>query len=116
MVPCDMSKKRYLILTENLGKTAPGLVFERLVREIASRHEVVVVCLNDYMNDKSINILSGSCLGVHSPLTPRTQARLSKLSLSFVSDDWGARLNAALLGKVLNEGTDSGLEIGRAHV
>ena len=71
---------------------------------------MVVVCLNDYMNDKSINILSGSCLGVHSPLTPRTQARLSKLSLSFVSDDWGARLNAALLGKVLNEGTDSGVE------
>lgn len=109
MVPCDMSKKRYLILTENLGKTAPGLVFERLVREIASRHEVVVVCLNDYTNDESINILSRSGLGVHSNLATRTptQVRLSKLSLSFVSDDWGARLNAAALGKVLNQRTDS---------
>lgn len=103
-----MSKKRYLILTENLGKTAPGLVFERLVREIALRHDVVVACLNDYTNEMSINIHSGSGLGVHSHLTPRTQARLSKLSLSLVGDDWGARLNALILEKVLNKGMGSG--------
>ena len=101
-----MSKKRYLILTENLGKTAPGLVFERLVREIALRHDVVVVCLNNYTNEASTNVLSGSFSGMHSPLTPRTQARLSRFSLSFIGDDWGARLNAALLEKVLNQGVD----------
>lgn len=109
-----MSKKRYLILTENLGKTAPGLVFERLVREIALRHDVVVVCLNDYTNESSINILSGSCLGAHSPLSPRTQARLSKFSLSLVGDDWGARLNAALLEKVLSQSV--GAEVGFDYV
>lgn len=106
-----MSKKRYLILTENLGKTAPGLVFERLVREIALRHDVVVACLNDYTNQASINVLSGSCLGAHSPLTPRTKTkvRLSKFSLSLVGDDWGARLNAATLEKVLNQGMGFGV-------
>lgn len=104
-----MRKKRYLILTENLGKTAPGLVFERLVREIALRHDVVVACLNDYTNEKSINIYSGSGLGVHSHLNPRTQARLSKLSLSLVGDDWGARLNAVILEEVLNKGMGSGV-------
>lgn len=97
-----MNKKSFLILTENLGKTAPGIVFERLIREIAARHDVVVVCINDYTSGgagANSQYRGGGNL-VGGILSPSTKARLSKLSLAIVGDDWSAWLNAITLANV----------------
>lgn len=99
-----MAKKKFLILTESLGKTAPGIVFERLVGEIAARYDVVVVCLNDHTSGGRCEIHSESQAGDSgiAVLTPKTKARLSKLSLALFGDDWSARLNAMALASVFD--------------
>lgn len=108
-----MAKKKFLILTENLGKTAPGIVFERLVNEIASRHEVVVCCLNDYTQEGGGRVHSrcsdDDVIG-NRIMTPSTKARLSRLSLSLFGDDWSARINARALRRVY-EGSGANLGV-----
>ena len=104
-----MAKKQILILTENLGETAPGIVFERLVDEIAARHDVVVVCLNDYTTGKGVEVHSQSGPGNHSilaALTPSTKTRLSRMTLALFGEDWSAWLHAFMLAKAFKHSVE----------
>lgn len=101
-----MTKKRFLILTENIGRTAPGIVFERLIGEIALQHETVVVCLQDLtlgecVRDKGRSYTRPTQNSAF--FTPKFKARLSRLSLGILGDDWSARLNAIELGRVFEQ-------------
>lgn len=97
-----MAKKRFLILTENLGKTAPGIVFERLIGEIGKRSDIDVVCLNNNAESVANAVYSRPATNARFPhaLSPSNKARLSKLSLRLIGDDWAARLNAIALFEV----------------
>jgi glycosyltransferase involved in cell wall biosynthesis len=103
-----MARKKFLIATENLGRSAPGIVFERLISEIARRHDVDVVCLIDQSSTDLRHVANISEVRPdHCDLwsDPIMKSRISKYSLKLFGDDFAARLAAAAMAKVVDQRT-----------
>lgn len=93
-------RKKILIVTENLGKTAPGIVFERLASELSSRHDADIICLNNksLIPECELNLIYAADSWLSKALlSSRIKKRISKISLILFKDDWAARLNALFL-------------------
>jgi len=99
-----MSRKKFCIITEYIGKSAPGIVFERLISEISQRHVVDVVCLK---NNSSItlkhvqNILEvdDNCFAFL--LKPKVKFRISKYSVKFLKYDIGAKITSSIMARLI---------------
>lgn len=99
-------RKKILIVTENIGKTAPGIVFERLISEISNRHDTYNLCSDKELsiseNEKN-KFLTTNNWFTKSLLSARIIKRISKISLILLKDDWGARLTALFLKNSFNK-------------
>lgn len=99
-----MNQKNILILTEDVGKSAPGIVFERLISEISSRHNVDLLCLKYeplkmVHQPRNIWIFDGSNRLFKFFVNPKVKYRISKYSLKFFGNDVGTRLISILMWK-----------------
>lgn len=85
-----------LIITEDVGKTAPGIVFNRLIRGLALSHRVTLVSANFHPDSDIPDIQQKIILpkkNIHS--------RLSRLFITFLGADpfdisWASRVNNEL--------------------
>lgn len=107
-----MNQKKILILVEDVGRSAPGIVFERLISEMSSRHYVDVVCLKfdpskPLHQVKAISVLTDDSAALKYFIKPTVKNRISKYALKFFSDDFGARLISVLMWKVLESKHES---------
>jgi hypothetical protein len=48
-----------LIITSNVGKTAPGIVFERLIKGLSEFHKIDIIA-SKYQPDSDLNLLNNS--------------------------------------------------------
>jgi hypothetical protein len=93
--------KKLLIIVEDIGVTAPGIVFERLIIELMKKSEVDVFCVNNLSLDlaECSKINSINCFFVKSKLINM----LSRLLMRFFSFDLMSMLIALFLRKKINK-------------
>lgn len=100
-------QKKLLVITENIGKSAPGIVFERLINEVSTRHQVDILCLqcetqHCLHNVENIYLAKIKNKAILFISQPRIKNRVSKYSLKFFGNDLGTRLTASQLWRKLS--------------
>ena len=97
------SSKKILLVTENIGRTAPGIVFEKIINELAIKNDLVVLCINNKPLNQppnSAKIYSNKSKFLEILINPKIKNRISKLSLIISGYDFGAFILSLVFKKI----------------
>lgn len=91
------SKQKILVFSDNFGITAPGMVFFSLVKELAARHQIGLVTINEA--DKLVDECGAELLAVPKPVffSDKVKYLLSKYSIIFFGFDFYSWILARII-------------------
>ena len=94
---------RILIITMHVGKTAPGIVFEKLIKGLAASHEIDLL-VADYVPSVDLSLLTRVIVSKKRIIHPR----ISKFFISFLGVDpfdwcWALKSEKILLNNTRNK-------------